>query len=255
MGRSTFRPTLAMTWPLAAGHGGERDEPRVIRPMANDTRHWPAGYLFSSGLDLARFAIAFLNEGRLEGKTVILPAVLARMATPRAHFPRTFDGEAYGYGLFIDDSRGVRVVGHGGQMPGFSAEWRLVPKHRLAVIVLANREGLMFRRTLAKALEMLGVPPAPALAPVAAVPMSAEEMGRYAGAYEGRWPLELLVKDGGLFLKWGGGERPVTKVGDGRFQVPRPPGEPVEFRLVTDGEGRPLYIQMFLWAFKRVGSP
>jgi len=252
MGRSTFRPTRAMTHPLAVGHSGERDRPHVVRPMANDTRHWPAGYLYSSIQDLARFAGAFQNEGRLEGKQVLSPAVIVKMSTPYAEFPPTFDGGAYGYGLFMDDARGIRVAGHGGQMPGFSAEWRFVPSRRVAVIVLANREGLMFRRTVAQALEP-HLPPVPARPGAPSVPMTTEEMTRYAGRYVGRWSMELLVKQGALFLKWGGGERPVTKIEGGRFLASREVGDPVEFRIVPGADGRPEYLQMFLWVFRREG--
>ena len=44
MPRTTFRPTEAMTWPLAVGH--RRDNAGVfsaVRPLPNDARLWPAG--------------------------------------------------------------------------------------------------------------------------------------------------------------------------------------------------------------------
>jgi CubicO group peptidase (beta-lactamase class C family) len=253
MSRTTFRPTVAMTFPHALGHGGEKDAPRIVRPMADDTRYWPAGYAYSSADDLARFAVAFLSGGALDGKTALKPSIVEQMATPRAGFALTFDGEAYGYGLFVDDSRGVRIVGHGGQMPGFSSEWRFVPSRRAAVIVLANREGLMFRKTADKALALAaGLGAAVPASPPAALPLGSEEAARLAGVYENRWSMGLLAKDGRLVLEWGGNERPVTKLGEGLYSVQRDGGDPIVFRVPSRPAGRPQYLQMFVWAFKRV---
>ncbi len=47
MQRSTFRPAMAMTWPLAQGHetfGGAA--PAVVRPAADNAASWPAGRSF-----------------------------------------------------------------------------------------------------------------------------------------------------------------------------------------------------------------
>ena len=57
MPRTTFRPTEAMTWPLAVGHRRDKDgKVTVVRPLANDARLWPAGTLYSSANEMARFA-------------------------------------------------------------------------------------------------------------------------------------------------------------------------------------------------------
>jgi len=80
MHRSTLRPTMAMTWPLAQGHEFEEGIERVIRPAADNAAGWPAGSIFSSATELARFAIAFMNGG--------LPRqVVALMSRPHAKIP------------------------------------------------------------------------------------------------------------------------------------------------------------------------
>ena len=57
MTRTTFRPTEAMTWPLAVGHRRDKEGKfTVVRPLANDARLWPAGTLYSSANEMARFA-------------------------------------------------------------------------------------------------------------------------------------------------------------------------------------------------------
>jgi CubicO group peptidase (beta-lactamase class C family) len=80
MKHSTFQPTVAMTFPLAIGHRGARGEaPAVVRPMAEDTRHWPAGYIYTSANDLARLAIALLH-----GDKVFHDLMTPRDGEPRA---------------------------------------------------------------------------------------------------------------------------------------------------------------------------
>ena len=61
MRRTTFRPLVAMTYPLAIGHAAGSDGlPAIIRPAYNNVAQWPAGSIFSSTNDLSRFVIAFL---------------------------------------------------------------------------------------------------------------------------------------------------------------------------------------------------
>src|SRR5258708_4260141 len=71
MKRSTLRPTMAMTWPLAQGHEVQNGKLEVTRPAADNASGWPAGSIFSSALDLSRFVIAFMNDGQLDGKEVL----------------------------------------------------------------------------------------------------------------------------------------------------------------------------------------
>jgi hypothetical protein len=78
-------------------------------------------------------------------------------------------------------------------------------------------------------------------------------MARLAGTYVNRWPVGLTSRDGKLFLKQFGAELPVTKVGEDRFSV-APPGAArgQEFLVVNGADGRPAYLQMALWVFRRV---
>ena len=89
MKSTTLRPLVAMTFPLAQGHEATPQGPRVIRPAANNAASWPAGSIFSNVLDLSRFVIAFLNDGRIDGQQVpslgvalLAQAELARPSRP-----------------------------------------------------------------------------------------------------------------------------------------------------------------------------
>ncbi len=91
----------------------------------------PAGQLWSTVEDLARFA-AFL----LDGDDRVLPAsTLVEMREPVA--PAGPDGSGYGLGL---QTRGgpYALVGHGGSMPGFLAGLDVAPEAGLGVVAFAN---------------------------------------------------------------------------------------------------------------------
>ena len=255
--RTTFRPTVAMTYPLAVGHRpGPDKRPAVVRPMADDARLWPAGTMYSSVNDLARFAIAFLNDGRIDGKQVISPSVIADMSAPHGDVLSFADETHYGYGLFMNRQRGVRQIWHDGTMPGFLAGLRMIPEHRVAVMTLANTEFGRLGQTIDRALE-LTVPLAPKTEPAVrpSVAITEAEMRQYVGSYTNpkRWTAEILMKEGALYLKQFGGELKLTRVGESRFSF-QPPGapRPQEFVLMKASQGKPAYLHQFVWAFRKV---
>ena len=79
MNSTTFRPTVAMTYPLSQGHSlSGKAKPTVIRPFGDNVAGWPDGFMFSSVNELARFAIAFMDSGRIDRKQVLTPEVITR---------------------------------------------------------------------------------------------------------------------------------------------------------------------------------
>ena len=256
MTRTTLRPTLAMTYPLAMGHAAqEKEAPKVVRPLADDTRLWPAGYAFTTLADLSRFAIALLNDGRVDGKQALPIGVAAKLLTPHVEIPtNVFVHGAYGYGLILQDDRGLRRAEHGGELPGYIAEIRMFPERRLAVIVLDNRDGARFQKTFDAAFDLLlGPKPAAAKVDKPAIPLTTEEIASYAGTYANRWSMEIVAREGKLILKRFGAELPITKIGERRFSVTPEGGTPQEFLIVPGGDGKPEYIQMFIWVFRKTG--
>ena len=117
MTRTTFRPTEAMTWPLAIGH--RRDNAgafSAVRPLPNDARLWPAGTVYSSAQEMARFVIALLNDGRVDGKQALPAGLAATVRTAVGH--HSHHGRTYGLGQFLTE----RTFGHGGTMTGYTAQ-------------------------------------------------------------------------------------------------------------------------------------
>ena len=230
-------------------------------------------FAFSKVYDLARFTIAFMNGGRIDGKQVLSPSLIGTLSKPYVDVPLSWDLPAgffedakYGHGLFIQEHRGVHMLHHGGTIGGYGAFLAMAPEHRFAVIIFANRTGAILSKSVEKALELsLPLKPKPPAPRKQAVPMTLAEMGSYTGTYvNGGLTIELIVKNGRLFRKdfypasveEGPGrefETSVTKLGGNRFAF-TPPGDPAptEFVLVQGFDGRIEYLHSALETASKV---
>lgn len=219
MSTTTFRPTVAMTYPLAQGHDVADGKATVIRPFADNAASWPAGSIFSNVRDLSRFVMAFVGGGTLEGKAVLPAKVISTVSTPAAKVPG--GDRHYGYGLSLGTYRGLRLVEHGGSRSGYGSTIRMVPERQFGVVILGNRSGASFPRTAEKALEVgLGLPSTTTAAQPAAelAALTDAQMSAYAGIYaQGPRKLEIITKDGMLFLKQGARETELRRTGEHRF--------------------------------------
>ncbi len=213
MKRTTLRPLVAMTYPLAMGHSASTDKPPVvIRPFFNNVAMWPAGSIFSSVNELSRFVIALMNDGRVEGQQVLPANIMSQLAgryTTMPGDPNVF----YGYGLLSFEERGVRVVMHGGFSRGYGSMIQIAPEHRFSVIVQTNKSGETLPKTRAKAMELfLPLKPAPAEEKKTALDLSAAEATAFAGQYRnGPQTWEIINREGKLYLKQEGQELALTK--------------------------------------------
>jgi CubicO group peptidase (beta-lactamase class C family) len=234
--RTTFRPTMAMTWPLAQGHEFENGKPKIARPAADNASGWPAGSIFSNTRDLARFVIAFLNDGLLDGKQVLDPKTISLMASPHAEVP----GEgSYGYGLFLEEFRGVHLIAHDGGRTGYASAIRMIPSQRVGIIILVNGGGEALPATTVKALQAaVSLGPADAK-PKTPTAFTTTDLERIAGRYQnGKTRFELLVRDGKLYLKQqDGSETELRKYGPSSFGATRP-----AFTLIASGTGEVDYL-------------
>lgn len=249
---ATFYLAKAKARRMAHPHGPANRGPARIIPNLDDlldiaaTR--PAGKLFCSAPLFARFCIAFMNEGQLEGQRALSPYVIQKLATPYVAVPA--GGKRTGYGLNVDDRDGLRWLSHGGRLSGYGSTVRMCPAQRFAVIVLANKTGVQLTRVQEKAAELvLGIRPSPVAVVDQVQPLDAEEMRRYAGSYVNKGTIELLVKDGRLVGKEGG---LVTKLGANRFRRAVSGDAPqIDFSFVTTSRGEVEYLVQGIYAFKR----
>ncbi|MEV8600379.1 serine hydrolase domain-containing protein [Streptomyces griseoviridis] len=96
----------------------------------------PAGQLWSTTTDLARFAV-FLAHG---DDRVLSAASVREMRTPATvvEAADVADGTSYGLGVQIQRRGGRLLIGHSGSLPGFLANLTVSVEDDLASVVLAN---------------------------------------------------------------------------------------------------------------------
>ncbi len=212
----------------------------------------PAGALWSTVEDLARFTAALAGEGDL-----IPAATLEEMLTPQGLVEQQDGGweVAYGLGVQLWNDGGRRTHGHGGSMPGFLAFLETAVGGD-GVVVLANSTGGVDVGTLATDLLAILDQHEPAVPqPWRPTPTNAQTLALLGIWYWGPTPIGLRADgeggdgsgDGGLALTdigRGGRTSRFAAVGpdrwrglDGYYR-----GEPL--RVVRRGDGTPLHLEI-----------
>ena len=104
----------------------------------------PAGAIVSTAIDMANFALFQLGDGTWNGTRLVSEANLLEthkpqvIGTPYFWEFEEFQSTEYGLGWFTDVYRGVKMINHGGNTNGFSAQMTLLPSRKFAVVLLSN---------------------------------------------------------------------------------------------------------------------
>ncbi len=137
--------------------------PVPARPV---TAMAPAGAVNSCAADMARWLLAQLSGGQLDGRAVMSPATMARQHAPHMLMPedRTFPAStrhAYGLGWMIGRYRDHRLAEHGGGIDGFQTECMLLPDDGIGVAVMTNTSSSAMTPVVAYRVldEVLGLEP------------------------------------------------------------------------------------------------
>jgi CubicO group peptidase (beta-lactamase class C family) len=246
MRRTTFDPTVAMTYPLAQSHDlTEEGLLRVQHQYADNVGHYPAGFAISSALDMANWAIMQLNEGRFAGAQILSPDSVAEMQ--RAHADLyTPSGAGYGLTLVTQTCKGVRRVGHNGAISTFFSTLDMVPASKVAVITLSNRadESFQVGQIVDGILDqLLDLPEtAPQAQPVAP---DRSRWPAYVGTYVGDWRgcATVRVSDDQLILDTDDGSIPLHALRDDLYVGQKPEGkERVSVGFIPEESGPTQYI-------------
>ncbi|HET6573492.1 MAG TPA: serine hydrolase [Fimbriiglobus sp.] len=133
MASSSFEPTPAVKTHLADAvmwtyHGREFPAPTFELGMA------PAGSMYSTVLDLAKFASCLFAGG----KPLLKPETVAAMFRPQFAKPDAKTG--FGIGFMIGELDGKKKIGHGGAIYGFATQLSALPAEKLGVVVIASRD-------------------------------------------------------------------------------------------------------------------
>jgi CubicO group peptidase (beta-lactamase class C family) len=130
---------------LANGHvKGWLGRTRVSKHYAYNRRHGPSSCLYSSVVDMSRWAIANMNKGELEGRRILGASSYELLWTPALEGVRVADDNRQvhiGLSWFLSEIEGYRLVCHGGQDTGYQTNFVIYPDEGVAVIVLSNYSG------------------------------------------------------------------------------------------------------------------
>jgi CubicO group peptidase (beta-lactamase class C family) len=137
----------------------DKGKVEVIAPLTYDLRG--AGDIIASARDLGQWLRFQLGDGTFDGKRLVpakhfhethAPQMVVKL-TPvlRGAYPET-NMLSYGLGWFVLDYQGHPIFTHGGSLPGFRTQTVLVPKAKLGMVVLTNRNPSHLPEALTKAI-------------------------------------------------------------------------------------------------------
>jgi CubicO group peptidase (beta-lactamase class C family) len=115
----------------------------------------PAGAAWSSVDDMLKYVSMELADGKLpDGKAYIDEAPLLERRKPQVYVSKD---EWYGMGLMVDNTYGVPVVHHGGDMIGYHSDMMWLQQQNVGAVILTNgNPGWLIRtRFRRKLLEVL----------------------------------------------------------------------------------------------------
>ena len=141
---------------VARPHAETHDTVRVV-PIRSTDGVAPAGSVWSSVSDMAKWMRFVLDSGRVGDKRLISAATFKEMVAPQIRAPMEQypalslahpNFFSYGFGWFIQDYHGHTAWMHTGSIDGMSAIIGLLPTERVGVYVLENLDHAELRHAL-----------------------------------------------------------------------------------------------------------
>jgi hypothetical protein len=201
--------------------------------------HYPAGFVMSTVLDLANFAIMQMSNGMFNGKQILAPESVTEMQTPHARF-QSLNEDGYGLTLGSFNYKGVRRVGHGGNISSFACHFEFIPATGTAVILIVNQSALWgaqepgISRFIIDSLLDLPAETEP-------IPMIEPDrtqwdklVGIYTGTISGM--AEVAKDDNGLTLTWQGQTMPLRATRNDLYVAQAEGGEPMPVGFTLEGD-------------------
>lgn len=133
MSSSDFARTPHISENLAAAQMWTVDGRRFPAPVF-EFGIFPAGNLYSTTDDLAKFLRVLFQNGQLKDGQVLSPGSLAAMMRPQ-------EKDRFGIGFAISDFQGHRAVGHGGAVYGYSTQLKALIDEKIGVAAVSSLDG------------------------------------------------------------------------------------------------------------------
>jgi len=135
MNESAFAPEPALIRNLAKAYMWSYDGLRFPAPTF-ELGLVPAGCMYSTVTDLARFLTVLFNGGQSPKAQVLKRETLEQMWVPQ--FANPGQKKGYGLGFAVSELDGHRVIGHGGAIYGFATEVVGMPDEKLGVVTVTT---------------------------------------------------------------------------------------------------------------------
>jgi CubicO group peptidase (beta-lactamase class C family)/D-alanyl-D-alanine dipeptidase len=200
--KSSFEPTPTLVKNLAVATmwtypGREFEAPTFELGIA------PAGCMYSTVTDLARFVSILFANGQGPSGRILKPETLEKMWT--LQYAKPDDKKGFGIGFHIEDFEGHRRIGHTGAIYGFSTDLSALPSEKLGVVVIASKDGAFGVTThiadvaLRHLLAVREGKPLPKV--IETVPIELEVARKLAGRYgSSDREVELVERSGKLWI-------------------------------------------------------
>jgi CubicO group peptidase (beta-lactamase class C family)/D-alanyl-D-alanine dipeptidase len=137
MRQSSFEPTADIKKSLAKAFMWTIDG-RVFAAPTFSMGIDPAGALYTTVSDLARFWSAIFAGGRGANGAILQSSTLEQMFMPQYDKPSAKSGFGLGFGLGEMDGR--HTIGHDGAVYGFATTLRALPAEKLGVVVVTTKD-------------------------------------------------------------------------------------------------------------------
>jgi CubicO group peptidase (beta-lactamase class C family) len=129
--KSKYGDELALNYYLPT-----RGEPFARAPHWDEQGFRPAGGMYSTVADMAKFISLQFRQGAAGGDQILGSSTLREMHSPVLINDSFTLG--YGIGFGMRPVSGYKVIGHSGGLPGYTTNIALVPALKLAVLVFTN---------------------------------------------------------------------------------------------------------------------
>ena len=136
MGHSTFEQPLPSSLIDAMTEGYNYVNAEYIKGSFEFVVGTPAGALSASGLDMANFMIAHLQDGKFKEIQILTPETIQQMHSPLYRPDPRLDGMAYGF--FFKTINGHYSISHGGDTSLFHSHLSLFPDSNIGVYISTN---------------------------------------------------------------------------------------------------------------------
>ncbi len=165
----------------------------------------PAGSVNSNVVDMAQWLRLQLGQGEVDGMQLVSKERLRETWSPQIEIA---GGVSYGLGWMLREHDGRKVVEHGGNIDGFSAQIGLMPEEELGYVLLMNLDMAPLQQaSLGLVFDALLDPWPAADVADGTAPITAElDLEDYAGTYVANFasfrdePFEVLIQDASLAL-------------------------------------------------------